>query len=281
MAALAVTATLTAEEVSHRITAQEPGLMLCCPVGDHKDDVEITPISNLDKLRELLQTLFGHCYLDLFTPSLTKTAAALGVQMSLMGISTNQQRNMDLVDYVVGHHEHDLEGGDAEMLKLIMSTMLRRYLVLSPAGSLVFYDPCQQESRVAANDIWHSICGTKFDGTPKQVLYGPVVVYCTGTDFAVPLENVDTATIRATVTRLMRTSHNQAVSKNRKRATRPSRNARALGSGEPLPTRFTCDFCLIDGARKKCDRCRLAYYCCSSCQEEHWPAHKTFCEAPR
>ena len=38
-----------------------------------------------------------------------------------------------------------------------------------------------------------------------------------------------------------------------------------------------CFACATQGAHKKCNRCKVAYYCDRTCQKAHWPVHKHSC----
>ena len=39
-----------------------------------------------------------------------------------------------------------------------------------------------------------------------------------------------------------------------------------------------CFACATQGAHKKCNRCKVAYYCDRTCQKAHWPVHKHSCQ---
>ena len=42
----------------------------------------------------------------------------------------------------------------------------------------------------------------------------------------------------------------------------------------------TCDVCGAGNCKRRCGRCREAYYCSEECQRSAWPAHKEACAAP-
>ena len=42
----------------------------------------------------------------------------------------------------------------------------------------------------------------------------------------------------------------------------------------------TCDVCGAGNCKRRCGRCREAYYCSEECQRSAWPAHKGACAAP-
>ena len=42
----------------------------------------------------------------------------------------------------------------------------------------------------------------------------------------------------------------------------------------------SCDVCGAGNCKRRCGRCREAYYCSEECQRSAWPAHKEACAAP-
>ena len=42
----------------------------------------------------------------------------------------------------------------------------------------------------------------------------------------------------------------------------------------------SCDVCGAGNCKRRCGRCREAYYCSEECQRSAWPAHKGACAAP-
>ncbi len=54
----------------------------------------------------------------------------------------------------------------------------------------------------------------------------------------------------------------------------------ALATDGELIVCSLCDKTLKMGARKKCSRCKRAYYCSVECQRVSWPRHRTVCKAP-
>ena len=63
--------------------------------------------------------------------------------------------------------------------------------------------------------------------------------------------------------------------------TRPKAQVAVTAKGRnSLAGEQSCDVCGAGNCKRRCGRCREAYYCSEECQRSAWPAHKEACAAP-